>query len=334
MTSYEESIDIPALAVISNLEIAPPILVLLSYVAHVILLLAVAYSMLDYDWWVKWCTHCFRAGGKQKRIEVRIEVSVQAVATLHNVQHSIDDMRADKQPSNTLDRIKLAKHQSYCVKSFDDGSSYNEGAFTSGYCTASSNYSDFSYRSRIVGGGNVKITRSMLQGTESEADKAHHIHRHTTKVSQEVSPQDDYLDNSFRAVHNSVAGSTALSRVKCEDSYASKQNWEGSSLEKQVQKESSVYTQDEASRRQIKNEPVKILQETTLPSGLPESKLKSNTGHGYNKATYAVLVGNVVKVYNTNTFASLPHNNKFMVKERHQDAFGVTRVKLALKQSR
>ena len=112
-----------------------------------------------------------------------------------------------------------------------------------------------------------------------------------------------------------------------------KQSWDGAGLLKQVQKGSPMYTQDEASGRQIMNEPVKTLKESTLSSGLPGSKLKLNTGNGYNKATYAVLVGNVIKVYNTNTFASLPCNNKFMVKERHQDASGVTRVKLALKQS-
>ena len=297
-------------AAISKLEIAPPVIVVvLTHVAHVMLSVAVAYSILDCEWWVKWCSHCFCVGGKLgKSIEIKIEISVQAVTKGYNVQCNVDYTRADKQPSNTLDWTKLAKHQSYCVKSFDDGNSCNEGAYTSGYFTTSSNYSDFSYRSRIVGAGNVKVTRSMLQGTESEADKAHDIHRHTTKISQEVS--------------------------LCEDGsmYATKQNWEGASLLKQVQKESPVYTQDET-RHEIKYEPVKTLQETKLPSGLPGSKLKSNTGHGYNKATYAVLVGNVVKVYSTNTFASLPLNNKFMVKERHQDATGVTKVKLALKQS-
>ena len=330
----------PMSAAISNLEIAPPVIVVvLTIVAHVMLSVAVAYSILDCEWWVKWCSHCFCVGGKLgKSIEIKIENSVQAVTPAgYNVQCNVDYTLADKQSSNTLDRTKLAKHQSYCVKSFDDGNSFNEGAFTSGYFTTSSNYSDFSFRSKFrsrivpVGAGNVNATRSVssfvLHGIENLADKAHDIDPHTTKISQEVSPEDDCLNK--RAVYNSVSGSTALGRAKCEDGsmYATKQNWEVASPLKQVQKESPVYTQDEASRRQIKHEPVKTLQETTLPSSLPV------TGHGYNKATYAVLVGNVVKVYSTNTFASLPHNNKFLVKERRQDPSGVTKVKLALKQS-
>ena len=54
---------------------------------------------------------------------------------------------------------------------------------------------------------------------------------------------------------------------------------------------------------------------------------------GYNKLTYPVLVGNTVKVYGTRIFAALPSQSKFMVKERQKDASGVTRVKLALKNS-
>ena len=48
---------------------------------------------------------------------------------------------------------------------------------------------------------------------------------------------------------------------------------------------------------------------------------------GYSKSTYAVLVGNCVKVYSTRLFVSLPHHNKFMVKERIKET---NKVKLAL----
>ena len=52
---------------------------------------------------------------------------------------------------------------------------------------------------------------------------------------------------------------------------------------------------------------------------------------GYNKPTYAVLVGRTVMVYDTSRFASLPNCSKFMVKERIKDSSGATKVKLALK---
>ena len=53
---------------------------------------------------------------------------------------------------------------------------------------------------------------------------------------------------------------------------------------------------------------------------------------GYTKPTYAVLVGNTVQVYDTSIFASLPHCNKFMVKEKQkEDSSGIIKVKLHLK---
>jgi len=52
---------------------------------------------------------------------------------------------------------------------------------------------------------------------------------------------------------------------------------------------------------------------------------------GYNKPTYAVLIGKTVMVYNAQKFASLPNCSKYMVKERQQDSSGITKVKLALK---
>ena len=51
----------------------------------------------------------------------------------------------------------------------------------------------------------------------------------------------------------------------------------------------------------------------------------------YKKATYAVLIGNTVRVCNTKLYASLPLCNKCMVKERVKDSSGTTRVKLKLK---
>ena len=51
----------------------------------------------------------------------------------------------------------------------------------------------------------------------------------------------------------------------------------------------------------------------------------------YKKATYAVLIGDTVRVCNTKLYASLPLCNKCMVKERVKDSSGATRVKLKLK---
>ena len=51
------------------------------------------------------------------------------------------------------------------------------------------------------------------------------------------------------------------------------------------------------------------------------------------KPSYAVLVGNSVRTYNTKLYASLPLQDKYMIKQRVQDASGATRIKLVLKSS-
>ena len=247
--------------------------------------------------------------------------------------------RGDKQPINTFNSV--AAKQSYSVKSFDDGTSFNENTFgTSGYYTASSNYSDHSYKSKIVGGGsggsNVKVaalTRSTLQGIESEADRGYHdVHRQTIKKSQEASMQDDHHDPRFRETPHTEFNLSLL-KVQYPSAKNIQRKYLDSDLEvsKQVQRDSASETQNsnnDLSKQQ------KIHQSITYPlspSSLPEPKKVSTTGHGYNKSTYAVLIGDNVKVYSTSVFAALPRNNKFLVKERHQDLSGVTRVKLTLK---
>ena len=47
--------------------------------------------------------------------------------------------------------------------------------------------------------------------------------------------------------------------------------------------------------------------------------------------SYAVLVGNTVRAYSRELYASLPLQDKYMVKQRVQYASGVTRIKLVLK---
>ena len=51
------------------------------------------------------------------------------------------------------------------------------------------------------------------------------------------------------------------------------------------------------------------------------------------RQSYVVLVGSSVRTVNTKLYASLPVYNKFMVKQREQNLFGVTKVKLVLKSS-
>jgi len=311
-----------------NVENSSPYVILL---LHVTFLLAFTYSII-FDC-VKWCVYVYSL---RQCCQVPA-IGVTDVATTRcNVQVTVDGTRGDKQPSNTFNTMTLTK-QSYSVKSFDDGSNFNESAFgssrgSSGYYTGGSNYSDYSYRSRIVGGGNVKITRSMLQGTESVADKGHDVYAdcHGIKKSEKASLLDN--DNGFRKSlplkveyvpdKSSKNESNLLYPLKQKDSELVKQLQQRESPIEDLNKEHSL--------RQKRNESIKLLQEK-LPSCLPEPK-RTSTGYcGYNKPTYSVLIGNSVKVYSTNIFASFPQSNKFLVKERHQDSTGITKVKLTLK---
>ena len=63
---------------------------------------------------------------------------------------------------------------------------------------------------------------------------------------------------------------------------------------------------------------------TTIP--VEESELGQ-------KQTYTVVIGHRVRTVNTKLYSSMPLRNKFMVKQREQNLYGVTRVKLVLKSS-
>ena len=63
----------------------------------------------------------------------------------------------------------------------------------------------------------------------------------------------------------------------------------------------------------------------------PDKKDERKVIDCYRKTSYAVLIGNTVRVYDTKMYASLPLHNKCMVKERVKDASGNTRVKMSLK---
>ena len=60
------------------------------------------------------------------------------------------------------------------------------------------------------------------------------------------------------------------------------------------------------------------------PSSLPEPKPQ-----GYNKSSYAVLIGDSVKVYSTNIFAALPSNNKSTEKSTEKDRYIISATVVA-----
>ena len=63
------------------------------------------------------------------------------------------------------------------------------------------------------------------------------------------------------------------------------------------------------------------------------SYVVTSCSDGYKKPSYVVLVGDRVRTCNTKLYASLPLQNKYMVKQRVQDSTGATRIKLVLKSS-
>lgn len=65
---------------------------------------------------------------------------------------------------------------------------------------------------------------------------------------------------------------------------------------------------------------------TSITVGIEESEIGSN-------ASYVVLMGGKVRTLNTKLYASLPLQNKFIVKQREQNLFGVTKVRLVMKSS-
>ena len=164
-------------------------------VLYTTFLVALAYSIIaDY---AKWYRSLHSSKFKNPRVVCTLKPPTDATTIQDDIQVFVDGtQRGDKQPPTTSNSV--AVKQSYSVKSFDDGIHLNENTFTtSGYYTASSNYSDYSYKSKIVGGGNVKVplTRSVLQGTDSVVDKGCDVHRHTVKESQETS---DCHNRTFR----------------------------------------------------------------------------------------------------------------------------------------
>ena len=84
------------------------------------------------------------------------------------------------------------------------------------------------------------------------------------------------------------------------------------------------------------SETVNVLQSCKISTVVDDHKdvLHRVIGDAKPAAAYPVVVGNSVKVFPTNLFASLPQHDKFLVKERlHDPTVGFTRAKLVLKSS-
>jgi len=188
---------------------------------------------------------------------------------------------------------------------------------SSDYVTGSRDYSQKTYKSKIVGAGSVTLTKPTdFFAIESEPDKKIGAPRQQT-VEGNVS--------SMAGTSGYVSSSTLSIRTntKLLDSFGD---------DKLMYDASKAYHKDQYDLngyRKMDDQPRK----DKTPKTDHEDNVQSVMTPGYNKPTYAVLIGNSVKVYSTSVFALLPSHSTFMVKERQKDSSGVTRVKLALKSS-
>ena len=73
--------------------------------------------------------------------------------------------------------------------------------------------------------------------------------------------------------------------------------------------------------------------EVPKPHVVENSFTAGNYAGCYFEPSYAVSVGNTVRTYNTKLYASLPQQNKYMVKQRVQDPSRATKIKLVLQSS-
>ena len=225
--------------------------------------------------------------------------------------------RGDKQPgtskfsiSSSFSSLKRPVTSSNPLRSFtstDDGTSFNEatvGFSSSGYCTGRSDYSESSFKARIVGGGN---SGANLAGVYSETDKV---------PCRKVDHEENFVDLSFAEktyfdAHSKHSDLTTQS----------KQLHSYHMHDRHTHVPNGLLPTAQRTQQYIENQPTAV---ETAVTKVPPTTNKN----GYSKSTYTVLVGNCVKVYSTNLFASLPHHNKFMVKERLKD-----KVRLRLKSS-
>ena len=223
--------------------------------------------------------------------------------------------RGDKQPgtnkwnigSSSFSSLKRPVSSSNPLRSFastDDGRSFNEttvGLSSSGYCTGRSDYSESSFKARIAVGGS-------LAGVYSETDKV---------PCRKVDCEEKLGNLSMTEITDVDAHS------KHNDLFTQSKQFHSNHMhDGHTHIPNELFPIAKRTHQYIENQPTAV---ETAVTKVPPTTNKTN---GYSKSTYAVLVGNNVKVYNTTLFASLPHHNKFMVKERLKD-----KVRLRLKSS-
>ena len=217
--------------------------------------------------------------------------------------------RGDKPPVSTLNvgssfnslKRPVMSNNLRSFASTDDGSSLNETTVgvSSGYCTGRSDYSESSFKAQIVGAGSSgHIKRVNLAGVYSETDKV------PCKKGQTlgINPSDD-LD----------------AQSKCSDYTTTKPKLHNDHVRHVHIPHDFLLPTVEQTHQHVENQPKLSVNKVTAAT---------NKITGYNKSTYSVLVGNCVKVYSTTLFASLPHHNKYMVKDRMKET---GKVKLTLK---
>ena len=242
-----------------------------------------------------------------------------------NTYDESDNMRGPNKPPKK-DTVPL--HQSSCIlhKSSVE-STRNYGPLANDNCNRDSFHAA---GSAAVSQTSVLPTRPVglfrnpnnFAGDECESDKLHGATistiRKTDHHNADLLQNNLVGSNNYHATSNQTLGKhslhTTYSRTATMHSASTSQPLKGTPL---------------IARDRIMETPA--LTQSKPQTALENSSIVTSGSHGcYLKSSYPVLVGNTVRTYNTKLYASLPQQNKYMVKQRVQDASGATKIKLVL----
>ena len=126
--------------------------------------------------------------------------------------------------------------------------------------------------------------------------------------------------NNFYLNSNQISAKSSISSCNTANSKTASMYSLGTS--QTLKRTTALNTGESIMQMQIKPKP----QETDENSYTP-----TTCSGCYKKSTYVVLVGDRLRTCNTKLYASLPLQNKYMVKQRVQDSTGATKIKLVLK---
>ena len=126
--------------------------------------------------------------------------------------------------------------------------------------------------------------------------------------------------NNFYLNSNQISAKSSVSSCNTANSKTASMYSLGTS--QTLKRTTALNTGESIMQMQIKPKP----QETDENSYTP-----TTCSGCYKKSTYVVLVGDRLRTCNTKLYASLPLQNKYMVKQRVQDSTGATKIKLVLK---